>query len=181
MLAGAWRFNRSLNGCVDQILGLEGSRMQWALASIILNKHDVKSSKVELVRKYFFPEQVFNDLNPDKPFFRWRPRSIFVDDNSAIQRTEKVEYDDHHEERPEETGQRNIARNTSVEASAQRSIDDEMTADPLDCLFGHQDTSQETGSSGKAGALPRRQLREQRRAHRRNRAHHRETSAESRV
>ncbi|OAY76067.1 hypothetical protein ACMD2_05919 [Ananas comosus] len=33
-VGGMWKFDRSLNACVEQILGLEGSRIQKELASL---------------------------------------------------------------------------------------------------------------------------------------------------
>lgn len=37
IIAGMWRFNRSLNSCVDQILELDGSRMQKELAQMYVS------------------------------------------------------------------------------------------------------------------------------------------------
>ncbi|KAJ6808856.1 uncharacterized protein M6B38_279460 [Iris pallida] len=127
MIAGMWKFNRTLNSCVDQILGLQGSRLQLELAFIILAKHQQDESRMNLVRKYFYPEEVFSDTKPDSPFFRWRYRNMYFD-NSAHERTE--EYKD--ESCEEKSDEQKRVQSTSTGGG-------DMTADTFDILFGHED------------------------------------------
>ncbi|XP_010917756.1 uncharacterized protein [Elaeis guineensis] len=157
MLTGMWRFDRSLNSCLDQILGFEGSRMQRELANIILTKHRDNLSRVQLVKKHFYPEQVFNDLNPDKPFLRWRSRNFYVD-NSAVQKTEG----------PEDSSY--LDKLDTQPRHSTRSLGGDMTADPLDCVFGYPDSDMEFAHSDDMRTHPRRQMRSHRRAHRHRRA-----------
>ncbi|CAN6439731.1 unnamed protein product [Victoria cruziana] len=82
ILFGMWRFDRSLNSCLDQILALEGSRMQRELAKLILTKYQDDPWRMELVKKHFYSERVFNDSNPEKPLSRWRQRHFFGDTNT---------------------------------------------------------------------------------------------------
>lgn len=37
---------------------------------------------MELVKKHFYSERVFNDSNPEKPLSRWRQRHFFGDTNT---------------------------------------------------------------------------------------------------
>ncbi|XP_008804949.2 uncharacterized protein LOC103718080 [Phoenix dactylifera] len=157
MLTGMWRFDRSLNSCLDQILGLEGSRMQRELTNIILTKHRDNVSRVQLVGKHFYPEQVFNDLNPDKPFLRWRSRNLYMD-NTAVQKIEGPEDSSYHD-KPD------IQPRYST-----RSLGGDMLADPLDCIFGYPESNVEITHSDEMGTYPRRRLRSLKRAHRRHRA-----------
>ncbi|KAJ6812157.1 uncharacterized protein M6B38_152025 [Iris pallida] len=68
MIAGMWKFNRTLNSCVDQILGLQGSRLQLELAFIILAKHQQDESRMNLVRKYFYQKKYSVTQNLIVPF-----------------------------------------------------------------------------------------------------------------
>lgn len=151
MIAGMWKFNRTLNSCVDKILGLQGSRLQLELAFIILAKHPQDESRMNLVRKYFYPEEVFSDTKPDSPFFRWRYRNMYFD-NSAHERTEESKDESCHEKSDEQKR----VQSTSTGGG-------DMTADTFDILFGHED--------GKDIALDdniisRRRLRKRARRHR---------------
>uniref|UniRef100_A0A6V7QSR1 Uncharacterized protein n=1 Tax=Ananas comosus var. bracteatus TaxID=296719 RepID=A0A6V7QSR1_ANACO len=157
IIGGMWKFDRSLNACVEQILGLEGSRIQKELASLILTKHSDNTSKVQLVSKHFYPEQVFNDLNPDKPFIRWRSRNAYVDNSSLQQRSEDNEDSNSYDGRDRQLKQIN------------RSAVGDMIADPLECIFGYPESGMEANQDDNKGTLHKRQLRARKRAHRRYR------------
>lgn len=152
MIAGMWKFNRTLNSCVDKILGSQGSRLQLELAIIILSKHQQDESRMKLVRKYFYPEEVYSDTKPDSPFLRWRYRNMYFD-NSAHERIEERKDESLHEK----SNEQQRTRSTSIGGG-------DTTADPFDFLFGHED--------GKDAALDdnniisRRRLRKRARRHR---------------
>ncbi|XP_072977691.1 uncharacterized protein [Typha angustifolia] len=163
MIGGMWKFGNSLDACVDQILGIEGSRMQRELANLILTKHSNNKSKVQLVSKHFYPEQVFSDLNPDKPFLRWRSRHLYID-NASLQRTEDIEHGGYHDKpdiQPKQTARAPVG---------------DMVADPLDCIFGLPESSKEINQSNHTGTVPKRRLRANKRAHQRHRGRHAENA-----
>ncbi|URD71829.1 hypothetical protein MUK42_25489 [Musa troglodytarum] len=156
---GMWGFDRSLSSCIDRIMQLEGSRIQSELANIILAKHANEASSVKLVSKHFFPEQVFSDLNPDEPIFRWRLRNLYIDNTAASQGTERIEDSGDHDKH-------NIQPNQST---FQGSHVGDMTAYPLDCVFGYPDGTSEMMQSDNSGEPPGRRLRAHRKANRRHR------------
>ncbi|KAF5465725.1 hypothetical protein F2P56_015706 [Juglans regia] len=78
-LFGLWRFGRHLDSCVDRVLAHTGDRMQFELANIILTKYRHDPWRMQLISKHFFPEEVFDDTNPDQPKLLWRYRTLFND------------------------------------------------------------------------------------------------------
>lgn len=155
VLTGFWRFGRSLNSCVDQILALEGTRMQRLLAHLILTKHQNDEGRMQLVNRHFYVESVFDDSNPDQLLARWRHRNFFGD--NAAQRTNDENYDNKPELEPKQF--------TSSPA-------EDLIADPLDCILGHAGYVDEIPHADSAITTPGRRIRNHRRAHRRHRAHH---------
>nr|DAD19576.1 TPA_asm: hypothetical protein HUJ06_021039 [Nelumbo nucifera] len=91
ILSGLWRFDRSLDSCLDHILALQGSRMQKELANIILTKYQDNPWRMQLINKHFFPEKVFDDSDVDKPISRWRHRNFFGDNVANNQRAHYTE------------------------------------------------------------------------------------------
>lgn len=152
MLAGVWNFERSLNSYVVQILGSEGSRLQTELTKIIVTKHYSDTARVNLVSKYFYPEEVFMDSNPDTAFLRWRSRNLYTD-ISVPERDEDYTNESFHE---------NPVKQQAPEFT--RSLSGgEITADPFDLLFGHEDGSDTSLSDSN---ISRRRLRRRDRRHR---------------
>ncbi|XP_064999484.1 uncharacterized protein LOC135633666 isoform X3 [Musa acuminata AAA Group] len=162
---GMWGFDRSLSSCIDRMMQLEGSRIQRELANIILAKHANEASSVKLVSKHFFPEQVFSDLNPDESIFRWRLRNLYID-STASQGTQRIEDGGDHDIQPNQS-------------TFQGSHVGDMTAYPLDCVFGYPDGNSEMMQSDDTGVPPRRRLRAHRKANRRHRTRCSEESSES--
>ncbi|XP_064995730.1 uncharacterized protein LOC135631777 [Musa acuminata AAA Group] len=162
---GMWGFDRSLSSCIDRMMQLEGSRIQRELANIILAKHANEASSVKLVSKHFFPEQVFSDLNPDESIFRWRLRNLYID-STASQGTQRIEDGGDHDIQPNQS-------------TFQSSHVGDMTAYPLDCVFGYPDGNSEMMQSDDSGVPPRRRLRAHRKANRRHRTRCSEESSES--
>ncbi|XP_073267174.1 uncharacterized protein [Populus alba] len=86
-LFGFWRFNQSLDTCVDHILAMDGSRLQKELANIMANKYRDDPWSMHRLNKHFYSENVFVDSNSDRPIIRLRNRNFFVDDAAYGQRT----------------------------------------------------------------------------------------------
>lgn len=176
IVAGMWRFNRSLNSCINHVLELEGSRMQRELAHIILTKHHDNVAKMKLVQKHFYSEEVFGDLNPDKPYVRWRNRNLYYD-NLDAERPKDVEDPHRHEQPaiPEKTG---IPRRKQFNRS---SAAGDLIMDPLDCIFGEVEASKDILHPDYGAAVERRHSRAHKRAHRRRRAQHAEAEMSSAI
>ncbi|KAJ8493101.1 hypothetical protein OPV22_014822 [Ensete ventricosum] len=143
---GMWGFDRSLSSCIDRIMQLEGSRIQTELANIILAKHATEVSCVKLVSKHFFPEQVFSDLNPDEPIFRWRLRNIYIDSTVSQGTNERIE-----------DGGNRDKYDIDPNQSPGSHVGD-MTAYPLDCVFGYPEDNSEMMQSDITGVPPRRRI-----------------------
>uniref|UniRef100_A0A7N0TKL4 Uncharacterized protein n=1 Tax=Kalanchoe fedtschenkoi TaxID=63787 RepID=A0A7N0TKL4_KALFE len=78
-IAGMWRFSNSLDASVDQILSMDGSRMQTELANIIVHKYRDNPWGMQRISKHFYIEEVYEDTHPDRPKLRWRPRNAFTE------------------------------------------------------------------------------------------------------
>ncbi|RRT64725.1 hypothetical protein B296_00006997, partial [Ensete ventricosum] len=124
----------------------------------ILAKHATEVSCVKLVSKHFFPEQVFSDLNPDEPIFRWRLRNIYIDSTVSQGTNERIEDGgncDKYDIDPNQSPGSHVG---------------DMTAYPLDCVFGYPEDNSEMMQSDITGVPPRRRLRaHNRKANRRHR------------
>ncbi|KAH7665937.1 hypothetical protein IHE45_13G065900 [Dioscorea alata] len=163
MLAGMWRFNHSLDACVDKILGHDWDRMKLGLAGIIMKRHMYNPSRVKLLSKHMYPEEVFNDLNPDRAFTLWRFRNMYIEGNDV----QKLQY----------SKVENYKNSNSKEQPKQiiSSQGSDMIADPLDCIFGDLESGKEISHSNNASKRSRRRQRGHKRAHR-HYHHHREAN-----
>jgi hypothetical protein len=56
----------------------------------ILNKHSDDAYLVEVVKRHFFAEHLFDDLHQDQPLFRWHPRHSYID-STFVERMKGVE------------------------------------------------------------------------------------------
>ncbi|KAK8933823.1 hypothetical protein KSP39_PZI015395 [Platanthera zijinensis] len=164
LFVGNLVFNRSGNACLDQILNIEGSRMQRELADIILRNFWKNPSRMRLVQKHFYPEFVFTDLSPDKALVKLRARNIYLD-GTASERIEdhSINEDDDNAE-TQSFGE--STSNLDAVNTFQNDLDGDFLADPLDCIFGIQQQSQDICHSG--GAETTRIVRH---AHKRGRRH----------
>ncbi|KAH7666228.1 hypothetical protein IHE45_13G087500 [Dioscorea alata] len=160
MLAGMWRFNHSLDACVDKILGRDWDRMKLGLAGIIMKRHMYNPSRVKLLSKHMYPEEVFNDLNPDRAFTLWRFRNMYVEGNDV----QKIQYS-----KVENYKNSNLKEQPKQIISSQGS---DMIADPLDCIFGDLESGKEISHSNNVSKRSRRRLRGHKRAHRHYHHHH---------
>nr|GEY35961.1 hypothetical protein [Tanacetum cinerariifolium] len=96
-VAATWRFRSSVNSCIEQILCMDGSRMQKELANIMLKRYPNYPLTTKLLSKRFYCENVFDDTTSDIPKSRWRFRNNFVESaaHPTQQRTENHESSDH--------------------------------------------------------------------------------------
>ncbi|KAM0944098.1 hypothetical protein DsansV1_C12g0115861 [Dioscorea sansibarensis] len=164
MLAGMWRFNRSLDACVDKILGRDWDRMKLGLAGIIMKRHMYNPSRVKLLSKHMYPEEVFNDLNPDRSFTLWRFRNMYTEGND-VQNLQYSEVQNYKNSDSKEQPKQLISSQGS-----------DMITDPLDCIFGDLGSGKEISHSNHVGKRSRRRkLHDHKRAHRHYR-HHREAN-----
>ena len=49
----------------------------------IMKRHMYNPSRVKLLSKHMYPEEVFNDLNPDRSFTLWRFRNMYTEGNDV--------------------------------------------------------------------------------------------------
>ncbi|XP_074577336.1 uncharacterized protein LOC141833739 isoform X2 [Curcuma longa] len=178
IFCGMWRFNNSLNVCVDQLLALEGSRIQRELANVILSKHADSPEKVRLVRKHYYPEQVFSDLNPDQTTFRWRLRNVYMD--STSHRTDSVEDNYNHDKqdlKPDQFSYQGAPVGDMLVDRYQGAPVGDMIVDPLDCIFGYPESIKEIKQSDDTVVPSRRRLRAYKRRLHRHQVHHESTDS----
>ncbi|XP_042517226.1 uncharacterized protein LOC122091389 isoform X2 [Macadamia integrifolia] len=167
VFSGGWRFNRSLDSCLGDILSLEGSRMQKELANLILKKYRDDPWRMQLVNKHFYLEKVFDDLSIDKPISRWRHRNFFGENVAQSQRTQNVDSDS---EPTDMEAKQSVMMTSSVD----------VIADPLDCVFGgYGGKGEEIHHLDTTGVSPRRRIRANKRAHRRHQMQQQEVSSTS--
>ncbi|KAH7665970.1 hypothetical protein IHE45_13G068400 [Dioscorea alata] len=115
-----------------------------------MKRYMYNPSRVKLLSKHMYPEEIFNDLNPDRAFTLWRFRNI------------KVE---------------NYKNSNSKEQSKQiiSSQGSDMIANLLDCIFGDLESGKEISHSNNVSKRSRRGQRGHKRAHR-HYHHHREAN-----
>ncbi|KAG7996431.1 hypothetical protein I3843_01G158900 [Carya illinoinensis] len=74
-LFGLWRCGQRFDSWVDRVFARTGDRMQFELAKIILTKYQHDPWRMKLISKHFYPEEVFDDTDPDQPKQLWRYRN----------------------------------------------------------------------------------------------------------
>lgn len=199
---GLWRFGRSLDSCVDQVLAIDGSRMQKELANIIVTKYRDDPWRMQLISKHFYSEEVFDDSTADRPKIRWRYRNFFSDNVVHGQRTNESDspsnsernshesYGDSHKDshsdfhNQEHTDYHNDTDNkrTNFESKqAPRNPGIDVMADPFDCVFGNLATMDEIHlpNTSSKPTPPRGHTRGHKRSHRRRHMHHQDVPLNS--
>ncbi|KAL6008125.1 hypothetical protein ACLOJK_033631 [Asimina triloba] len=141
VVCGMWNCDRTLNSCLEHILATNGSRMQSMLAGIILTRHQDNPKRLQLVKKHFYPEKVFDDSSLDQPFSRWRSRNFFGD--IVGQRT----HEDIHMAKPTPNQEPKPFTITPAE---------DVILDPLDCILGYAKPSDELHYAETTGTSLRR-------------------------
>ncbi|KAK9139907.1 hypothetical protein Scep_009588 [Stephania cephalantha] len=161
-LAGMWQFNRSLDSCMNNILSMEGSRMQKELATLLLSRHWENPWRIRLLTKYFYLEEVFDDSNADQPKLRWRHRNFYGD--TLAQNLRSYDRDNH-----DDNVDREAKKNTEPQ-QASMVQDDEIFADPLDCVFGNPVEREEVHRFDTTIMSAKRRMRNHKKSQRRNRS-----------
>ncbi|XP_031398670.1 uncharacterized protein LOC116209226 isoform X1 [Punica granatum] len=186
---GLWKFGKSLDSSVDNILALEGSRMQRELASIIVKKYQDNPRKMHLISKHFYSEEVFDDSTPDKPKLRWRYRNFFSDNVAHGQSTSETDtknvsdqpYHSRSHWNPQNKPQINSSNSPNSHGTEETKLEVrrspinagvDMMGDPLVYVFGESTTKEEIHLPTTSAASSKAQAsRSRRRSHRRRRRH----------
>ncbi|KAI3980951.1 hypothetical protein MKX01_025516 [Papaver californicum] len=140
IFSGFFVFRRSLDSAAETILSLEGSRLQSEFAKILLIKHGDNPRITQMIEKYFYKENVYDDLSVDRTIARWRHRSFFGENSAPGQRKPDNIYGA--ESADTDSEQKQFVDPTPSPLTALRSSV-EVSADPFDCLFGYSETLEE--------------------------------------
>ncbi|WCJ23797.1 hypothetical protein M5689_005802 [Euphorbia peplus] len=177
-LVGDWAVRRSLDPWVDQILDMDGSQMQTALANIILNKHRNNPWMMQRLYKRFYSEKVYDDTNSDKPLLRWRFRNHFGDIVDHSQGTHGDDSQGYAHVNSHSAFDGNKAR-IKINKVSMNTTSADVMEDPLDSIFGGSAPEEEI-LHPVVSSTPTARARNhsQRRSHRRRRRMHLESLAE---
>ncbi|KAM0014456.1 hypothetical protein Hdeb2414_s0035g00727731 [Helianthus debilis subsp. tardiflorus] len=162
-LTAAWRFKRSVNSCIEQILSMDGSRMQRELANIILKRYPNHPVTTKLISKRFYCENVFDDSASDIPKLRWRFRNTFVESPPHPQTT------DNHESHVDDDDDAKIGPELKPVPMNGGFV---AMENPFDCVFGLPPSVEEIRRPVTAKSTRKHNNRKQRRSQRRHHAHH---------
>ncbi|KAJ3673587.1 hypothetical protein LUZ60_005579 [Juncus effusus] len=166
LTGGKWTAGRKLESQIDKLLGLQGTRIQSELATLILTEFKNDKSLVKLVRKQYYAEQVYGDINPDISLFRWRPRNLYVESQNN-ENFEKIDQNKSSESKIDKP-----QSNSTVEKYS----DVELFVDPFECLFGCLEGENkemlinQMNQSDLGQNISKKQIRAQKRAHRRRKS-----------
>ncbi|XP_019107999.1 uncharacterized protein LOC104906676 isoform X2 [Beta vulgaris subsp. vulgaris] len=196
-LTAIWSLHKSVDSCVDHILAMDGSRMQYELKKInrarkqeceggvardggrrrILDKFGNDPEKMQLFSKHFYCEEVFNDSTPGQPKSYYRQRNLYVDDQRTADGSSSQVSDKKgvlHNQRNDDS---NIKmRNPTAEIKQVPIISGIHVfgyGDPIDVLFGHSSPNEELHHPDESGNSAKVQSHRQRRARRRHKVRHR--------
>ncbi|KAI3754903.1 hypothetical protein L1987_54695 [Smallanthus sonchifolius] len=153
-MTAVWRFRRSVNSGIEQILCMDGTLMQRELANIILKRYPNHPLTTKLISKRFYCENVFDDSTSDIPKSRWRFRNNFVESPSHPQRR-----DDHDAKISPEL--KPVPMNNGFDAME----------NPFDCIFGLPPSVEEIRRPVTAKSPRKHNNRKQRRSQRRHHTH----------
>ncbi|GKV19616.1 hypothetical protein SLEP1_g29849 [Rubroshorea leprosula] len=186
---GFWNCTRSLDSCLDHILALDGSLLQYELAAIIAKKYGDDPSKMQLLSKRFYSEKVYDDSGSG-PKLKWRFRNYYSDGVTHEPRTSDDDlssqsHSNTHSQTP--IYSHNDSQNDTVNKKTDLGFkqtpvnsDTNLMADPLDGLFGDMSTTQDIPHANTPSSTPSRvPSRSHRRSHRRRRMRHQEASLDS--
>ncbi|KAL9237633.1 hypothetical protein vseg_012159 [Gypsophila vaccaria] len=151
VFTGLWRLQEAYVKCGDQILGLDGTRMQHELKKIVLQRYGNNPHKMKSFSKYFYGEEVYTDSNPEHPRLVFRQRHLFMD-------YPKVTNDDAYgvsdvDDRQQNHQQSSIDRNSPKQEGPNMEIKQVRInpgislygyGDPLEVLFGSAFKKDET-------------------------------------
>ncbi|KAJ3702452.1 hypothetical protein LUZ61_006157 [Rhynchospora tenuis] len=186
VVVGKWYGGRTIDATIDRSLGLQGTRVQRELASLILRKYKDDKSLQMLLRKHFYSELVFRDVNSEVPVFLWRPRNTYVEFSASQNQIEADRVELNQKNRQREPTKKSdttppsqrsdYSENSSLHEKLNTNTNHnwDLFVDPLESIFGYPEGSMETEPMRQSEAtevLSRRQVRAlKRRAHRRQRS-----------
>lgn len=158
-ITATWRFRKSVNSCIEQILCMDGSRMQKELANIMLRRYPNNPTTTKLMSKRFYCEHVFDDSTSDMPKSRWRFRNNFVESPPHPQRPDTRESYDHDDNIVPE--RKPVPMNNGFVAME----------NPFDCIFGLPPSVEEIRRPVPATSA-KKHTRKHKRSHRKHHTHH---------
>ncbi|KAL7123989.1 hypothetical protein ABFS83_14G018300 [Erythranthe nasuta] len=166
---GLYRFGRSAEKTVTNILALEGSRLQSEMANIMLQKHQNEPWVVQSLSKRFYSEEVYDDSSVDKPSLRWRFRNFSGD---PITHSQNTTYTD------ETNSNENNFKNTTTLEPKQVYVNgggNNTTESPFDLVFGFRENVEIAPQpDSPSSALSKKSKLKEKRMRRRRRRHHHE-------
>ncbi|KAI3950584.1 hypothetical protein MKW92_007119 [Papaver armeniacum] len=179
--AGFYVFGKSLNLSTEKILSLEDSRLQSEFAKRLVMKYGDNPRTVQMLEKYFYRENVYDDSNVDRTIARWRHRSFFGENYALGQKKHDDTYGADTDSEPKQvveptSEQKQVIDPTRAPAKPLKSSI-EVSTDPFDSLFGHSETLEEkTQPQITPEAPPKRRTRSHRKTARKHRKRHSEHS-----
>ncbi|XP_074292325.1 uncharacterized protein LOC141619197 [Silene latifolia] len=171
--AGYWTFQKSYRTCVNQILGLDGTRMQNELKKIVLQRYGNDPGRMQAYSKHFYGEELYSDSSPEYPRLVYRPRHVYMDNPKGIENVYGVSDSD---EQQRNHDQRIVDRNSpkvngrnmeNKQVRTNPGISAYGYGDPLEVLFGYALANENVEQPEASGEAPKVQSRKQKRAHRR--------------
>ncbi|XP_071729738.1 uncharacterized protein [Rutidosis leptorrhynchoides] len=158
-ITASWRFRRSVNSCVEQILCMDGTVIQKELANIMLRRYPQHPMTTKLISTRFYCENVYDDTTSNIPKSRWRFRNNFVESAAHPQQVDKNESYDHNDKTSSE-------RKPIPMSSGFASMEN-----PLDCVFGLPKSVEEIKRPVPVASTKKVSRKHRRRSQRRHRTH----------
>ncbi|KAM7488586.1 hypothetical protein LguiB_026070 [Lonicera macranthoides] len=164
IFSGLWRFGQSLDSCIERILGMEGTRIQKELATIMLKKYRDDPMTIKLVSKHFYSERVYDESSSDQPKLRWRYRNASGDN---IAHSGSTKESDTYGEQQTSSEKTNLEPK-QVPIRSSGGGGDDASSNPFDCIFGSPLQIEEIRRPGSSGTPPKKHSRSRKRSHRRH-------------
>ncbi|KAK9664327.1 hypothetical protein RND81_14G033700 [Saponaria officinalis] len=183
IITGLWRIQESYKRCAEEILGLDGSRMQHEFKNLVLQRYGDNPHKMKMLSKYFYGEEVYSDSNPEYPRLIYRQRHVFME-NPKVSNDEVYggsDIDEPQQNHHQSSSDRNSLKlkGPSKEIKQVRinpGISTYGYGDPLEVLFGFalEEETEQPDASGDAAKVQGRNQKKLRRRQR-IRQRHRES------
>lgn len=179
-IAGMWRLKESIDSSVNDMLEMEGSRVQHELRKIVLEKYGNNPQRMKPFAKHFYVEEVLNDSAPGNPKTVYRHRNSYAEDQLIANRDTYGVPDANKSDVYRQQGNENpdsLKVNRPSMGIRPVRINSAITmvgyGDPLEVLFGYSQAMEESPQPDDSATSPKSQTRSQRRAHRKHRMRHR--------
>ncbi|MCL7037286.1 hypothetical protein MKW94_005600 [Papaver nudicaule] len=183
IFSGLVAFNRSADSALETFLPMEGSRLQSEFGKQLLLKN-LDPRTTQIIDKYFYKENVYDDSSVDRTIVRWRHRSFFGENSAPGQRKHDDNYGAEHDDNygaDTDSEQEQVVEPTHSPVTPLRSSA-EVSADPFDCLFGYSETLEEKSQPLISPEVPpKRRTRSHKKAarrHRKQRSQHAQAEAQ---